>query len=168
MNLTGHRTAELVIRRLILDAAALDACAPPEIGSLVDVGAGAGFPGLPMAILHPERRVVMVESRERRHHFQRMAIRALGLVNAEARLGRAERLTPSPCDAALAQGVASPREVAPLLLPWLRPGGWLMVPVGARGDRMRDIPGVEGERVVAYEVPLGGPRRSFWSGRKIE
>ncbi|HME72631.1 MAG TPA: RsmG family class I SAM-dependent methyltransferase [Myxococcota bacterium] len=166
INLTGHRTAESVVRRLILDAAALDAAAPADIGSLVDVGSGAGFPGLPLAILHPERKILLVESRERRHHFQRMAIRELGLANAEARHGRAESLCPSPHDAAIAQAAAAPPEAASLLLPWVRPGGWLIVPGGTRAPKVGHQPGVESERIVRYRVPLGGRSRSFWLGRK--
>ena len=44
-----------MVRRLILDALALDR-ELPEVSSMVDLGAGAGFPGLPIALLHPERR----------------------------------------------------------------------------------------------------------------
>ena len=123
MNLTAHRTAESVARRLILDAVALDAALPAGVDSLVDVGSGAGFPGLPLAILHPERRIVLIEARERRHHFQRMAIRALGLTNVEARHGRAESLSPSLHDVGIAQAAATPAEAVLLLLPWVRPGG---------------------------------------------
>jgi 16S rRNA (guanine527-N7)-methyltransferase len=166
MNLTGHRSAESVVRRLILDAAALDAFSPREIGSLVDVGSGAGFPGLPMALLHPERTVLLIESRVRRHHFQRMAIRTLGIDNVEARLGRAESLAPSPADAAVAQGVASPREAVALLLPWVRLGGWLIVPGGKRVPSGRVQAVVEGTQIVPYRVPLGGPHRTLWIGRK--
>jgi len=94
INLTGHRTAPEIVRKLILDAAALTAQLP-EIASLADIGSGAGFPGFPVAILRADCRVTLVESRERRHHFQRQAIRQLGLENARAELGRAEALEPS-------------------------------------------------------------------------
>ncbi|HYB13357.1 MAG TPA: RsmG family class I SAM-dependent methyltransferase [Myxococcota bacterium] len=166
MNLTGHRTGEQVVRHLILDAAALDAALPQSIESLVDLGSGLGFPGLPLAILHPERKLLLVESRERRHHFQRLAIRELGLENVEARRGRAESLSPTPHDAGVAQAVARPRAAALLLLPWVRPDGWLIIPGGSRGPVIGPLPGVESERILHYQVPLGGPRRSIWLGRK--
>ena len=59
VNLTGHRTAPEIVRRLILDAAAL-AAQLPEIDSLADIGSGAGFPGLPIAIpgSSPEVRLI--------------------------------------------------------------------------------------------------------------
>jgi len=166
MNLTAHRTAESVVRHLILDAAALDAALPAGLRSLVDVGSGAGFPGLPLAILHPERRLVLVEARERRYHFQRMAIRELGLANVEARHGRAESLSPSLHDAGLAQAAAAPARAALLLLPWVRPGGWLVVPGGRSAPKVGPQREIESEEIVRYQVPLGGPLRSLWLGRK--
>jgi len=168
MNLTGHRTAEAVVRRLILDAAALDSALPRGIGTLVDVGSGAGFPGLPLAILHPEREILLVEARERRHHFQRMAIRELRLANVDAWHGRAESLSPSPHDVGIAQAAAAPSEAAALLLPWIRPGGWLLVPGGIHAPNVGPQAGVGSERIVHYRVPLGGPERSLWLARKCE
>jgi len=168
INLTGHRTAESVIRRLILDSAALASVIPAAMGSLVDVGSGAGFPGLPLAILHPERQVLLIEARVRRHHFQRMVIRELGLVNVEARHGRAESLSPSPHDAGIAQAAAPPPEAVALLLPWVRPGGWLIVPGASRAPKVGLQAGVDREGIVRYRVPLGGPARSLWLGHKRE
>ncbi|HKE10375.1 MAG TPA: 16S rRNA (guanine(527)-N(7))-methyltransferase RsmG [Myxococcota bacterium] len=165
LNLSGHRTAEAVVRRLILDAAALDASLPERIGTLADVGSGAGFPGLPLAILHPERTVRLIEARERRHHFQRMAVRILGLKNVETFHGRAESLAPRPGDAGIAQGAARPPQAAALLLPWVRPGGWLIIPGSTRAPRLGDQPGVESQGIVRYRVP-GGLARSFWLGKR--
>ncbi len=127
INLTGHRTVPEIVRRLILDAAALTAQLP-EIESLADIGSGAGFPGFPVAILRADCRVTLVESRERRHHFQRQVIRQLGLGNVRAELGRAEALGPSLHAAAIAQAVARPADALPLLLPWVEIGGLLLFP----------------------------------------
>ena len=85
---------------------------------MVDLGSGAGFPGLPIALLHPERTVTLVESRERRHHFQRAAVRELGIANAVLRLGRAEVLFPEPSSLVMAQAMASPQQVVAWMLPW--------------------------------------------------
>lgn len=166
INLTGHRTTAAIIQRLILDAAAL--CAQlPEISSLADIGSGAGFPGLPIAVLRADCRVTLVESRERRHHFQRQAIRQLGLENVRTELGRAETLEPSPHAAAIAQAVARPADTLPLLLPWVEIGGRLFFP-GAQPpppipeDDVRVCFGP----CAIYKVPLGGPERTLWSARK--
>jgi 16S rRNA (guanine527-N7)-methyltransferase len=159
VDLTGHRDAEQVARRLVLDALALCA-AVPAFPSLADLGSGAGFPGLPIAIRHPERRVTLVESRERRSHFQRMAIRELGLVNAQALLGRAEHLEPSTHAAVVAQALGPPGQALPLMRRWCEPGGMLLLPAGAHPPTLDSS-----WRRVAYSVPLGGPERTLLIGR---
>jgi len=166
INLTGHRTVSEIVQKLILDAAAL--CAQlPEIASLADIGSGAGFPGLPIAVLRADCRVTLVESRVRRHHFQRHVIRRLGLVNVRAKLGRAESLEPSIHAAAIAQAVARPAETLPLLLPWVEIGGLLLFPgsipppaIPGRDRRARF------EACTTYRVPLGGAERTLWVARK--
>jgi len=165
-NLTGHRTPPEIARRLILDAAAL--CAQlPEIASLADIGSGAGFPGFPVAILRAGCRVTLVESRERRHHFQRQVIRQLGLGNVCAELGRAEALEPSLHAAAIAQAVAQPRDALPLLLPWVEIGGLLFFPGSNPPSPIpNDDPRVRFESCATYHVPLGGAERTLWTARK--
>jgi 16S rRNA (guanine527-N7)-methyltransferase len=165
VDLTSHETPEAVAGRLILDAAALLRAAP-EFESLADLGSGAGFPGLPIAILRPACRVTLVESRERRHHFQRAAIRELGLANARALRGRAERLEAEPHGAAVAQAAASPEQVLPLLLRWAEPGGLLLLPGGENPPQLDQIPQVAEHEVIFYQVPVGGRRRSLWIGRR--
>jgi 16S rRNA (guanine527-N7)-methyltransferase len=166
INLTGHRTVPEIVRRLILDAAAL--CAQlPEIASLADIGSGAGFPGLPVAILRADCRVTLVESRERRHHFQRHVIRQLGLDNVRAELGRAEALEPSIHAAAIAQAVARPADALPLLLPWVGIGGLLFFPGSNPPPPIPDADfRARFEPCVTYKVPLGGPDRTLWMARK--
>ena len=75
MNLTGHRSADGIVRRLVLDAVALEPLLPAA-SRVADLGSGAGFPGLPLAVLREDTAFVLVESRERRHHFQRAEDRA--------------------------------------------------------------------------------------------
>ncbi len=167
INLTGHRTAAEIVRKLILDAAALSA-ELPEIASLADIGSGAGFPGLPIAILRANCRVTLVESRERRHHFQRQAVRQLGLANVRAELGRAEALQPSPHAAAIAQAVARPADALPLLLPWVEPGGLLLFPGSTPAPPIPQAdPRVRFEGCATYRVPLAGSERTLWSARKM-
>jgi 16S rRNA (guanine527-N7)-methyltransferase len=165
VNLTAHRDADAVVRRLILDALALDR-ELPRVSSMVDLGSGAGFPGLPIALLHPEREVMLVESRERRHHFQRAAVRELGIANAVLRLGRAEELPPEPQSLVTAQAMANPRQALAWMLPWTEPGGTLALPLSADQEPPGSTEGVEEISVSHYQVPLGGPRRAVWLARK--
>jgi len=164
-NLTGHREPAAIVRRLILDAAALASALPP-FRSLADLGSGAGFPGLPIAILYSQVQVVLVEARERRHHFQRAAVRELGLSNAEPLRGRIEELEPRPSDVAIAQALASPSRALELGLAWVRPGGILALPGAETPPSPPSHPQITSTRVVRYEVPLGGPRRTLWLGQR--
>jgi 16S rRNA (guanine527-N7)-methyltransferase len=166
INLTGHADAEGVVRRLILDAVALDR-ELPEVASMADLGSGAGFPGLPIALLHPQRRVTLVESRERRHHFQRAAVRELGIANAMLRLGRAEDLPPEPSALVTAQAMASPSQAVIWMLPWAERGGLLALPLSHGQLPPGSIEGVGTGTVSSYAVPLGGPHRAVWLARKL-
>jgi 16S rRNA (guanine(527)-N(7))-methyltransferase RsmG len=165
MNLTAHGDADAVVRRLILDALALDR-ELPEVHAMVDLGSGAGFPGLPIALLHPERLVTLIDSRERRHHFQRAAARELGITNVILRLGRAEELPPEPHPLVMAQAMARPSQAVVWMLPWVEPGGLLAVPLSAAQSPPGRLEGVGEASVSHYVVPLGGPRRKLWLARK--
>ena len=166
MNLTGHRTLGQIVRRLLLDAAAL-IVELPEVPTLADIGAGAGFPGFPIAILRPECQVTLVESRQRRHHFQREVIRQLGLANTSTVLGRAEALEPTPCAAAIGQAVARPADLVPLLLPWTAAGGLLLFPGGADPVAVPEDRRIRFVSCARYRVPCNGPERTLWIARRV-
>lgn len=167
LNLTGHRGPEPVARDLVLDAAALDLVIPSEAQTLADIGSGAGFPGLPVAILRPAGRVTLIESRERRHHFQRHAIRTLGLGNAVALRGRAELLPATGHACAVAQAAAQPVLALRWLARWVAPGGVAVIPGSAARppDAGEALPPGWSARVVTYQVPLGGRERTAWIAR---
>lgn len=115
-------------------------CAGPaallEPGELVvDVGSGAGLPGVVLAALRPDCRFVLLEPLLRRASFLSEVVEALGLTGVEVRRGRAEEL-----GGALAADVVVARAVAPLerlvgwTLPLLRPGGRLLALKGRSAD----------------------------------
>lgn len=100
----------------------------PEGASLIDVGSGAGFPGLPLAIARPDLSVTLLDAQNKRVGFLRAVIQSLGLRNVQALHGRAEEAAKGiPHRDAYALAVA--RAVAPLpllleyLLPFVAPGG---------------------------------------------
>ena len=129
MNLTRvPDDAREAVDRNYLDSLAPLACGlPGDIASLADVGSGAGFPGIPLAILLPETRVVLVDSLGKRVQFLRDVIAELGL-NAEAVHARAEDAGQMPelrerFDAVTARAVAPLNVLAELCLPLARVGG---------------------------------------------
>jgi len=172
-NLTGHRDVVEVVKYRIVDALALNQAIESEVGRLesgeiVDLGSGAGFPGIPIAIARPDLSVLLVESRERRHHFQRAVRRELGLENLEPRLGRIETLTPSPADLVLAQAVAAPHQVLSWGIGWVRAGGFLVIPGGSEPPEPGLHPAVGEQGSARYTLPGAAEKRSFWWGKRIE
>jgi 16S rRNA (guanine527-N7)-methyltransferase len=158
INLTGHRDCEAILRRLVLDAAAL---VPhlPELASIADVGSGAGFPGIPLAILLPQARLTSIEPRSKRVYFQRAVARELALSNVEILHGRSEDLSPAPHDLVIAQALAPPARAIGWMLPWSKPGGVLAIPTGVDFD-LSELEGEDRIRelhATRYSVPLGGP-----------
>jgi 16S rRNA (guanine527-N7)-methyltransferase len=167
LRLTGHRGADAILRRLVLDGAAL-ALVLPDVPTAADLGSGAGFPGLPLSLLRPTCAVTLVEARERAHHFQRAALRALQLQNVTTLRGRAEVLEPRPQHLVVAQAVAPPAEVVGWMRRWARIGGLLAIPASAEMPHVPAIPGIEPLGPLPYRVPLGGPERLLWTGRVLE
>lgn len=167
MNLTGHRTPEAIARRLVLDALAFGETLPERPpASLADLGSGAGFPGLPLAIRWPQTPVTLVEARERRHHFQRAAVRELGLAHVRPRRGRIEALDPAPHAVVVSQALAQAEAAVELMLPWTAPGGWLALARAVDAPSVPAPPEVEDAHVRTYRVPLGGPQRAIWLARR--
>jgi 16S rRNA (guanine527-N7)-methyltransferase len=87
-NLVRFSSPEELVRRHILDALAGADCLEGE-GVLLDVGSGAGFPGLPLLIARPRWHGVLLEPRQKRWAFLRHAVRELGL-DVEVRRERFE------------------------------------------------------------------------------
>ncbi len=167
MNLTAHRGPEAIAQRLILDAIALFQVLP-SFEKLTDLGSGAGFPYLPIAILHPEREFLSVEARSRRVSFQRTVVRTLGLQNIQIENSRIEDLEPSPGDAAVAQALAEPSQARDYLSPWVRPGGWIAIPgtPESMGSPPANPPGFSGAEVRTYRVPELELERRVWFAQR--
>lgn len=161
INLTGHRSPAAIVEGILGRALGLSTILPRD-GTIVDLGSGAGFPGLPLAILWPQRSVTLVESRERRHHFQLHAARDLGLANVRSLLGRAEELEAEPHDVVVAQAVGPPGDVVRLSLPWLRPGGRLFV--AGLSSTPSAPKGISVSQRISYALPMSGDRVPVWEG----
>ena len=93
--------------------------------TLVDIGSGAGLPGIVLAMLRPELGVTLLEPMERRCLFLAECVRELGLVNATVLRGRAEE-TVLRADVATARAVAPLDRLAELAAGVVRPGGMVL------------------------------------------
>ncbi len=118
------------IDRNYLDCAAPVLYLPQGIRNAVDVGSGAGFPGIPMAICRPDIHFVLMDSLSKRVEFLNTVIRELQL-NAEAVHTRAEDAARRPewrdaFDLAMARAVAPMNVLCEYLLPFVKAGGWMM------------------------------------------
>lgn len=114
--LLGPREADRVWERHVLNCVALESVVPVG-ASLVDVGSGAGLPGLPIAIARPDLEVTLLEPLLRRYTFLTETVEALGLGDRV----RVERGRAEDCDETF--DVVTARAVAPLdrLLGWCTP-----------------------------------------------
>lgn len=135
MNLTAITEPRDVATLHMLDCAALLNCADFEGKTLIDVGTGAGFPGVPLAVLAPSLRVTLLDSLNKRVEWLGEACKALGLSNACAIQARAEEAGREPdlrerFDFAAARAVADLRVLAELCLPFVKVGGWFLAMKG--------------------------------------
>lgn len=135
-NLTAIRDAESIRTKHFLDSFS---CAlawkenPPS--RLVDVGTGAGFPGIPLKILHPAMRVTLVESVGKKARFCGHIIQSLRLENIEVIHARAEDVGQDPnyresYDWAVARAVANLNILSEYLLPLVQLGGTMLAQKG--------------------------------------
>lgn len=90
LNLTSIGGLEEVVVRHYCESLFLGAQLPPEAVSILDVGSGGGFPGIPIAVLRPDCQVVLAESHQRKAVFLREATRGWSNVRVESR--RAEEV----------------------------------------------------------------------------
>jgi 16S rRNA (guanine527-N7)-methyltransferase len=131
--LIGPREGERVWRRHVLNCAVLTELIEPN-ARLLDVGSGAGLPGIPLALARPDLEIVLLEPMSRRVDWLNGVVRQLDLPVTVVR-GRAEeaavRREWAGADVVTARAVAPLAKLAGWALPLLRPGGRLLAVKGA-------------------------------------
>ncbi|HYO17377.1 MAG TPA: 16S rRNA (guanine(527)-N(7))-methyltransferase RsmG [Dermatophilaceae bacterium] len=133
--LIGPREVDRLWDRHVLNCALVGDLIEAD-ASVIDVGSGAGLPGLVLAIRRPDLRLTLVESMARRVQWLTDASEALGLENVVVRHGRAEDLNGIiHADVVIARAVAPLVQLLPWCLPLIRPGGTLLALKGARAER---------------------------------
>lgn len=132
--LIGPREVSRLWERHVLNSAAV-AEAVPEGARVVDIGSGAGLPGIPLALARPDLTLTLVEPMARRVEFLEDVVAALGTSWRVVR-GRAEEKSVGravgPVDVVTARAVAPLPRLVGWSLPLLRPGAQLVALVGAK------------------------------------
>lgn len=128
-NLTAVRTPEAMLPLHLLDSLSV---APHVSGdSLSDIGSGAGLPGIPLALLHPARRVRLIESNGKKARFLRHVVRTLALDNVDVLQLRAEAVPALPAqDMVIARALSSLADLVRLGGPMLKSEGELLAMKG--------------------------------------
>lgn len=125
--LIGPREIGRIWDRHILNSAAVVQYLP-QTGTIVDIGSGAGLPGLVIAAMRPEAEVILIEPMERRCTWLNEMTETLGLTNVEVKRGRAEEFHDAfEADVVTARAVAALDKLARWSLPLLRHGGELII-----------------------------------------
>jgi len=127
INLTGIATRNEIIIKLLLEPLAALTYLPPT-GTLLDVGSGAGIPGLPFKIARPDYEVHLLESKAKKVSFLKDMIRKTGLKKIAAVQGRAEKHNDLPFlfdtyDIVSARALAPLAKTISFCNPYIGPGG---------------------------------------------
>lgn len=164
MNLTAITDPVDVWTRHGLDALSLLPLLA-ELGpraTVVDIGSGGGVPGIPIAVARPDLRVTLVEATQKKAAFLDAVARALGLANVSVRAERAEQLGRGPLrgafDVATARAVGKIALLAPLMVPFVKAGGRVLLIKGQRaGEELAEAAAVLGKLRCTAEKTVETP-----------
>lgn len=175
-NLVGAKSLEKLIPAHFLDSLAGLRLAPDD-SPLVDVGSGAGLPGIVAALAYPRRRTILLEPRTKRAEFLAAAVAALGLPNAEVLRWTAQRAAREGfgdlAAVATARALAQPIAACGLALPLVRTGGRLLLYLGKKERPTEQesslLQALRGRllQAVRVRVPYLEAQRHVWLIEKI-
>jgi 16S rRNA (guanine527-N7)-methyltransferase len=170
-NLTAITERNEMITHHLLDSLSVQSALHGT--SVADVGTGAGFPGLPLAVVEPERRFTLIDSNNKKVRFVSHAAHLLGLANVTAVHSRSESFkVAAPFDTVIARAFAALPELLKLVAPLCGPSTRVLAMKGKRPDeeiagvpsawrvvevRALQIPGLNAERhLVTLQRAQGG------------
>ena len=177
MNLTAIEGEENTARLHFLDCAALSQIVDLRGKRVIDVGTGAGFPGLVLKILCPEMELTLLDSLDKRVRFLSTVCDELGFSEVRCLHARAEEAPPElreSFDLACSRAVARLNLLSELCLPFVKQGGLFAAMKGPEvNEELREaekgirLLGGETERVAEYPVPGADLRHNAVLIRKI-
>ena len=177
MNLTAITEPRDVATLHLLDCAYLLTAADFRGKTVVDVGTGAGFPGMPMTILEPAARLTLLDSLGKRIDFLRETAEALDLENISCVHARAEEFAADhreQYDYAVSRAVAALPILSELALPLVKPGGAFLAMKSVESDAEINSArsaiaqlGGKIEKILDYTVPCAEVRHRVVVIRKV-
>jgi len=176
LNLTAIREDPLVIRLHFLDSLAVVPLLS-HTDAIVDIGSGAGFPGIPIKLVSPEKPVYLVEPRRKRANFLRHVIRELDLTNAHVIESRAEDLPTEglpPIMETVTRGFSDIPGFVKASGRLLGPNGTGVLMQGPKGPSVLDDlrgflsrHGFDEGRTVRFSLPFGSEQRTVLTFKKV-
>ena len=169
MNLTAITEFEDVVRKHFVDSLTIKNLLEPKAGEYwLDLGTGAGFPGIPLKIVYPELKLVLLDSLNKRVKFLQEVIEKLDLKKIDAVHGRAEELARKAeyreqFDCCVSRAVANLASLSEYCLPFVKPGGCF---VPYKSEKIQEeIKGAERQSVFSEE--RWKSRKSFFCRDRI-
>ena len=175
MNLTGITEDTQVAKLHLLDSLTVMSCVDLAGKSIIDVGCGAGFPGVPLSIACPEAKVTLLDSLAKRMNWLETAVPQLGVKNATFVTARAEEAV-TKCresyDYATSRAVARLNILLELTAPYVKVGGAVLAMKGAAAqeelEEAKSAIGKLGLKIEAVrEFPIDGTAHAVIVLRKV-
>jgi len=164
--LTGVSSAAAIVEELFEDSLLFLSRLPAGRLRIADLGAGAGIPGVPIAIVRPEISMTLIEAKRKRVSFLSTLKRELGAANLEILEGRAEKLIRENAelrgsfDAVVSRAAGPIKSVLPVAMSYLAVGGLYVGTGPPTEDQHTDLEALGVRREVG-EFPEIGRRRTF-------
>ncbi|WP_334196064.1 16S rRNA (guanine(527)-N(7))-methyltransferase RsmG [Muricomes intestini] len=181
MNLTGIIDYDEVNEKHFVDSLAIvKSIELKKVNEMIDIGTGAGFPGIPLKIVFPQMHVVLLDSLNKRVKFLNMVIEEIGLQNIDTLHGRAEDYARQEkyrerFDLCVSRAVANLSTLCEYCIPYLRIGGiFISYKSGNIEEELRNsrraikVLGGEVEKNIIFQLPETDISRSFIKIKKRE